>query len=209
MTKAKDAALTRLQFKSANHQYVLDGMVIPSVTQVLDLLSPFDHVPPQMLEEARLRGTLVHKLTEVADRGEPWQDDADETALSGYIEAWEAFKRENSVVILASEQRVYHTKYRYAGTFDRVVTLGTSLVPVVLDIKSGDLHNEYALQTAAYAYAFNEGRTKAEHILDRVAVALQPNGKWKMDYYPHKNMLSDFQVFLAALTITTWRMQNG
>lgn len=206
-TKTKEEALTRLTFRASDHRYTLDGMVIPSVTQVLDVISAFAGVPDHLMADARLRGTLVHKLTEVADRGEPWEDDARETVLFEYIEAWEMFKRDCRVVLIESEQRVFHTKYRYSGTFDRIVEMDGK--KYILDIKTGEVHPEYAVQTAAYVYAYNEGRPVKEHLKERLCVVLKPNGRYHAESFDVRELASDFQTFTAALTITSWRLRNG
>ena len=51
--------------------YVVNGVRLPSVTEVLSIagLTDFSGVPPGVLEKARVRGTQVHEITEWIDDG--------------------------------------------------------------------------------------------------------------------------------------------
>ena len=206
---AKQAELDALQFRASDHKYTLRGVVVPSVTQALDSLNPNGWWPSDKLEEARLRGTLVHKLTEIADQGGDWYEDAVETQLVDYIHAWEAFKQDFKVTILESEQRVYHTKYRYSGTFDRILKISLTSSPYVVDIKTGEEHSQYAIQLAAYVKAATEMQQSRYHLEHRAVVQLNNDATYKFIEYPTKDLNQDFEVFLAALTIHNWRARHG
>lgn len=206
-SKAKQDVLAKLRFKAQGHIYSLDRMRIPSVTQIIDPLLPYASLPREIREAALIRGDIVHKLTALADQGKPWEDGAaiDAADMAGYLFAWESFKHTTECRIVATEQRVYHRTYRYAGTLDRLVILGDDPSVAVLEIKTGELMPEYALQTAAYLHAVNDGRARGEPPVERrYVVQLMPTGK----FHPleHRER-GDFQVFLAALTIQSWRMR--
>ena len=200
----KQKAMAELRFKPAGHRYTASGLVVPSVTQVVDTqINAFYFVPESVRQDALQRGTLVHKLTEIhdkaPDRYEGMAYEVEKSGLLGYVLAWEKFKRERMDAILETEQLVYHTKYRYAGTLDRVMLID-GLVTVV-EIKTGGIYPEYAWQTAAYLAAYNEGQTgvKAEK---RLVVTLQPDGKYAPTEHKEK---ADFEAFLAAITMMNWR----
>lgn len=202
-SQTKQKALSKLTFDPGKHKYTQSGLLIPSVTTVINELMPFQNMPQEVLREARERGTKVHELTCIMD-ADPGIITAEEDKLwGGYLDAWEAFKQETAFRILESEQRVYHTKYLYAGTFDRIGILEGKLG--VLDIKTGMLYPEYALQTAAYLEAINEGRQE-DKIKGRYSLQLKPDGKYKLSEYKDK---ADFHVFLATLTLYNWRIMNG
>ena len=202
---AKQVELDALQFRASDHRYTLHGVVVPSVTQALDSLNPNAWWPSDKLEEARLRGTLVHKLTEIADQGGDWYEDAIETQLVDYIHAWETFKHDFKVTILESEQRVYHTKHRYSGTFDRILAVPLTSSPYVVDIKTGEEHSQYAIQLAAYSKAASEMQQSRYNLEHRAVVQLNSDATYKFIEYPAKELNQDFEVFLAALTIHNWR----
>ena len=202
--KEKQAAIARLRFSPSRHVYTLDGMRIPSVTQVIDPLMPFDRIPLEVRREALLRGELVHKLTELWDKMVALPEDILEEAKSGgllgYVHAWAKFEREMSVEILACEVRVYHMAYRYAGTLDRIARLNGEIA--LLEIKTGALQPEYQLQTAAYMEAYNEG--DSNKIRARFVVQLAEDGAYHVKQHKDK---ADFDVFKAALTIQNWRLR--
>jgi post-segregation antitoxin (ccd killing protein) len=106
-----------LTFDEGPHLYRWNGEPVPSVTQIIKPLSSFDHVDPDVLERARQEGVAVHKMVELACR-----DELDEPGLPEwlrpYLAAWRAFVAETGFVLDASEERVYHLDYRYAGTLD-------------------------------------------------------------------------------------------
>ena len=55
--------------------------------------------------------------------------------------------------IIASELMVYHPAYKYAGTIDLVCQrIGTAEL-VVIDVKTGGVFDEAAMQISAYAQA--------------------------------------------------------
>jgi hypothetical protein len=51
-----------------------------------------------------------------------------------YLDAWKKFKTEMDVKILACEMRVFHDKFWFAGTLDRIAMIGGE--KYILDIKT-------------------------------------------------------------------------
>lgn len=191
-----------LDFDAATHTYTLEGRAIPNVTRVLEPLEHFDKVPPSILEYASERGTAVHRATELYDTGELDEASLDDE-LVPYLEGWKKFLDESGFQILRIERRVYHERYRYAGTLDRQGILGDD--PWIIDIKTvSQLSPVTGLQTAAYADpAHEDKRTKAPR---RGAVQLRPDGTYRLKEYREQ---TDFAVFLAALNLYNWRNRNG
>lgn len=207
-TPAKQQAMAALKFDEALHRYTYQGMVIPNVSSIIEPLEPFGNLPPDVRKAALQRGTLVHRLTELYDQRvdgiEPndWWD-IEKAGLDGYLIAWESFKQHSSLEIIESEQRVFHTKYRYAGTFDRVVRIGSDIG--ILDIKTGALVEAYKLQTAAYLMALDEFGQMYPMPTKRWVVSLQPDGRYRFEEHTDP---ADFEVFIAALTIAQWQMRS-
>jgi hypothetical protein len=207
-TKLTD--LTKLSFREEGHVYTLGNVVIPSVTQVVDSFVNFGFVPRDVLERARVRGTLVHQMTARWDTN-PWPSDHHlerETiaaGLMGYLDAWKAVKRDYVLDIQEVEQRVYHRKHRFAGTFDRTSYLFGKPELAVIDIKSGELMPEYAWQTAAYMAAANDGRS-GNKVQRRFVIQLMDNGKYRVE--EHKDA-ADWDAFLGALAVMNWRLKYG
>ena len=55
-----------LEFFPETHTYLYDGLMLPSVTQILGVKYKYDYasVPPSVLDNASKRGTAVHKTIE-------------------------------------------------------------------------------------------------------------------------------------------------
>lgn len=55
-----------LEYDDDTHTYLVDGVIVPSVTQVLSLKfgNKYEHVNRSTLERAANRGTLIHKAIE-------------------------------------------------------------------------------------------------------------------------------------------------
>jgi len=69
------------------------------------------------------------------------------------IEGFQAWFRDSDLQILASELMVYHAAYKYAGTIDLVCRHEGSAELVVIDVKTGGVFDEAAMQISAYATA--------------------------------------------------------
>lgn len=61
-----------LEYDDETHTYLCDGVIIPSVTQVLSVRfgHKYDTIPPAVLKKAADRGTKVHKEIELWCKGQ-------------------------------------------------------------------------------------------------------------------------------------------
>ena len=189
------ASQAELTFDEEAHVYRYAGRVVPSVTQVLSIASAndFTHVDGEVLERARSFGKHVHAMIDLDNRGE-----LDEEALDGelllYLNQWRLFLRESGFKVTASEQRIYHKIFKYAGTCDTLLGQGTSWV---LDIKTGSMPKTVGAQLAAYQAAL-EPRPRR-----RLCLVLSNH-----NYRLHEcKSLSDFALFTSCLNV--WRFVNG
>lgn len=194
-----------IRLDEATHTYTVDGVITPSVTQILESagISDFSGVPPEVLRRAADRGTAVHLATWYDDQG-----DLDETtldpAIAGYVEAWRRFKADNGVVIKLIEQRVY-SPLGYVGTFDRLIEM-PKLGEVLCDLKSGSESPSWPLQLAAYVVA-HHGSNAAK--CRRVAVKLRENGTYSLVWFEQKDLKADYSTFCAALSVYRYRREAG
>lgn len=53
-----------LEYLDDIHTYLVDGVVVPSVTQLISDPGKYANVPPEVLEKARKRGTEIHEAIE-------------------------------------------------------------------------------------------------------------------------------------------------
>lgn len=189
-----------LQFTPETHQYTWNGKPVPSVTQILQVMGKYHDWNPDASEAARELGKAVHLATELYDN-----DDLDEESLDPqirpYLDAWIKFKRDSGIVILANEQILYHPKYAYAGTLDRVGMLKKDRA--LVDIKTGLLYPTYGPQLSAYKNAW-EIKTGMK-INSRLAVQLRESGDYRLTPYVSPN---DWPAFLACLSIHNFKEQT-
>jgi hypothetical protein len=147
-------------FDAARHEYHIDGVLTPSVTQVLsaEQFVDFSSVPGPILAEAQARGTYVHQVLHYL-----LEDDYDladcEARFRGYVESAlqyiEALGKRplrdpDSGAAQAVEWRFWHRRRMFAGTID---WLGWDRDEVLSidDWKTGEPSDVAApLQTAAY-----------------------------------------------------------
>ena len=113
--------------------------------------------PQEAMDIATNFGTDAHEIIEriaMNDVNQKWESDLDEsTEYSSIVEGFQAWNRDYDLQIIASELMVYHPAYKYAGTIDLVCQrIGTAEL-VVIDVKTGGVFDEAAMQISAYAQA--------------------------------------------------------
>jgi hypothetical protein len=142
--------------------------------------------------ESAWRGSVVHALTEVYDRGEALHIPA---GLEGYLAAYAAFVKTVRPVYLASEEKVVSPLLGFAGRIDRVCgdLFGN---PGLLDFKTGEPAAWHGQQLAAYNVLRPTG--------NRWACYLRPNGRYKLVTYhdPRDHRLFMFDLAKRRGTVT-------
>jgi hypothetical protein len=215
----------KLQFDAAGHTYTLNGLVLPSVTQVLGILArDYSDVPREVMEAAGRRGTRVHEMLEEDDaflfsqvakkacsnviQVGTWKDAARQKLeqrtgqnLDGYVDAARRFICDSGFSTTVCEQLAYHPVYEYAGRWDRAGNVRNGNLAIV-DWKTGIITPTVRLQLAAYANLMPNPLSYR-----RIATKLNSNGTYKVHEYPASETARDFQVFLAALACYRWRKQ--
>ena len=141
-----------LEFNDDKHEYRVNGNVIPSVTELCGPLTYSKYrVDNAVVEQAAFRGSMVHELTALWDRGDLEEDSVMAADVGLYLMAWIQFCRD------------YQPKWQYielplacrtyAGTIDRIGEIDGKLV--VVDIKttsSMDRANKIALSMQLFGY---------------------------------------------------------
>lgn len=199
------SAQPQLVFQDEGHKYFLDGIEVPSVTQVLEPLTDYSRVPPTVLEQARQIGTAVHRACSLLDADDLVVDSLD-ARLVGYVEAWKKFKEETGFVVELNEQRVHSRIYRCAGTLDRVGVFRAVVGKprAVVEIKTtADFMPSFGPQLSAYHYMATECELiKRGASVKRIAVQLRPDGSYRLMHYDDA---ADFSVFTSCLCLFNWR----
>lgn len=198
--------MAELLFDSAAHRYTLNGVWVPSVTQVLKPLYDFGGINPEVLNAKAALGTAVHRACELLDNDDlDEESDAGRAALepiAGYLEGYKRFKRDKRPVLFANEQRLFHPVHRYAGTIDRSYAIDGFIWDI--DLKSTvSMSPIVGLQTAAYTEMFRaNGRTTPAR---RGALQLFPDGKYRLHEFSDAE---DFSVFLSLLKVSRWKARH-
>ncbi len=186
-----------IQFDPEGHIYRVDGVVYPSVTEIIDATvpKPFERAAwfgyrtaqqgrrlDDVRNEAAARGTKVHKILADAALGKGLPDPFDVPGLEGYLEAIDRFLTDNEPEFAEVEEQVYSDDYQYAGTLDGFCTFRAGKYRhqwARYDAKTGRVYPEsHFPQLAAYDRAAEErgyGESDVRLVLD-----LKPTGKYRL-----------------------------
>jgi hypothetical protein len=182
------------QYDGLTHTYTMDGVKIPSVTEVLKIVAPWKGPPG----EPAHRGTFIHASCEMFELGGLDMDALDDDDR-GMVQAWESYladhpKLTNPMI----EERMFSSR-RFAGTADRVYLSERTIV----DIKTGQPRPEHNLQLQAYAMLVEENHGKVKNL---ICVYLKNSGIYLETHYSPDQGLQN--LFLSALACHNWRQIN-
>lgn len=188
----------KIEFREEDHSYRVDGVLFPSVTQIIASANP--EKEKFFKDDAAANfGRAVHKACNLYDKGLLNERTMDKK-LVPYLYCWKMFLRQTGFEPTHIELLVCSIKYRFAGTLDYAGILNGKRT--IVDIKTGtSVPRDACLQTAAYQIAYNE-MFPANKVTQRMAVQLCPSGQPKIT--PHSD-LRDKNVFLSMLSNLNWR----
>lgn len=201
-------ALDGYAFNPDSHQYTLAGEVIPSCTEALHLagLVNFDHVAAELLERKSELGREVHRARHLHDIGRLLSHDPE---VGNYLIAWIAFRKESGFLTRLSEhwQGASINGMPYGMQLDAVGTIAGA--ETILDVKIGEIYAHHAIQLAGYAagLAHASYATPLSRFLfrKRAVVQLRSDGSYRLKYFDDRR---DFEVFVSALHIATWKKER-
>ena len=187
-----------IQLVESTHIYTVDGIVRPSVTQVLEDVGIINY---GFLSEAdrayyMLRGCAAHLATELDDRGELIESSVD-PAVRGFLESWRNFRRDSGFEPELIEQLVWNPQYRYTGRFDCTGRFAGRPSLYLLDKKTGTAPYWCRYQTAAYT-----GCLKSPRSIPRLSLELHEDATYRVaEERAAKDWAPDFQVFTSSLEV--------
>src|SRR3990167_10830019 len=184
-----------------NHIYRYGGVIVPSVTQILQGvgLTDFSAVPVERLDASGKFGVAAHLACELSDK-ETLDENSLHPALLPYLTGWEIYRQEYGLTFTAIEAQLYSPLYRFAGTIDRIGKWRIDDSPLIIDIKSGVDSPAISIQMAAYEL-LARGALGIKGKIRRLAVYLNDRGGYKIQEYKDKN---DSMVFLSCLSVYNW-----
>lgn len=200
-------ATATFTFDEVKHCYRdAEGFALPSVTQALKSvgLISLDGVPWPVLERKRQLGSLVHKVTELCDKGENLDDFEIPEVILPYLEGYVNFRNDCGFTPDLVEYRILGNIHGmvYGMTLDRTGEIDG--VNHILELKCGaSEHPAWGVQLAAYDLGLHGKPT-----LPRVALQLGPQfaRNYKLHSYTEP---TDYQIWGSALATTIWKQNKG
>ena len=196
------------KFDSVEHRYEYNGVVIPSVTQLLQEFGIIDYsqVPKARLEYKRVLGIAVHRACQLLD-----DCNLDEEKLSAplvpYVEAYKKFCEITGFEARdeITEKPLFSKKWMFAGSPDRQGLFVTKLgdEEALIDLKgTWKLYNAVGPQLQGYKLLIEENYG----IKIRRLYGLQLKGTGNYELMQFKDP-TDLQDLLAAVTLH-WSKRN-
>jgi hypothetical protein len=184
-----------LLFDAEKHEYSLNGVIVPSVTQILEDAGVIDYsfISHATREMALHRGSMVHLACQLYDERDLVESSVD-PAIVPYLNAWKRFLSETGFILETDqiEKRFYNERWAYAGTRDRRGKLRG--MPTVADIKTNDAPEWVRMQLAAYC-EFERFPTT----VGRMAVELHSDETYRAVPISIKDHQRDFNDFCCCL----------
>lgn len=185
-----------ISFDPASHQYAFNGVVWPSVTQILRG-PPNPYYTPRAAD----RGTAVHAAIALDLAGELDEETLD-PAVAPYLLGFRQFMLDVMPISILSEEVVFSEKYQYAGTMDWYGSLAGRRC--IVDFKTGKPPGWAGMQMAAYAQALAECR--GLEVEETRVLALKPGGYKLLN----PGLLSkNLELFLHQLGVFNAEAQKG
>lgn len=173
-----------LIFFEDKHEYRVDGVVVPSVSEVIRFISRevYSDTPAWRMKSAAERGTLVHKCCEELDRVGTCEVSNE---VAGYVSAYASFLNAHRVEWRGIEASLYHPQMMYAGTLDRFGIVDD--IPTIVDLKTNAQPNFPLIEAQLGGYgllASCVGFTAQKHL----CLQLKKDGTYRLIWHgtdPH------------------------
>jgi len=181
-----------LTFTEKDHQYLLDGVQIPSVTTLMEPLSGAEYrtINKAVLDKAAKRGTSVHNsIKDYLRYGVNTCDDEFRGYMDGFVAWYEYYKP----TILATEMRMYHKVLRYAGTLDLLCLIDNEVTLIDYKTTNKVMDKLLRVQLEGYSQGLSSWGITVER---KHALHLSGNGQWQFPEYKAKDAEA-LRIFMA------------
>ena len=195
-------------FDQENHEYRVNGEVVPNVTRLLQefALCDLSRVPKDRLEYKRVLGTAVHVACDYLDNGILDEESLHDEIIP-YVKAYKKFREITGFEPSHTELRMYSKKWRFAGTLDKqgLFEYGGREIESIIDLKCvWEMYPSTGPQTEGYKILFEENhKTK---IKGRFGLQLKPSGNYEVIPFGDK---TDNTTFLSCLHLHYWRKKHN
>lgn len=191
--------MSNFTFDPETHEYREDGVLIRSVTQILQGVGIISYlgIDPAVLDHKKQIGKAVHLACEYYDKGIL---ESVPGLYAGYVEAYKRFRDEVPCDWSMIEQPMVANvdTMPYGMTLDRAGLIRGKISVGELKATAQE-ERSWPIQLAAYVLGISK------EVLPRYAIWLKPDGKYRLIEYKDKR---DFQIFRQALSIEYWKKQK-
>lgn len=145
----------RIDFDEEKHEYYVNGILKPSVSQIISSVLDNGSPIPEYAWAAIEKGTYVHKAIKMWFMGKLDEDSIDESA-KGYFNSFKKWYKKSGLKMELVEQILYNPAGDYCMTLD--YASGDSCL---IDWKTGQIYAKYSAQLGGYAdgYEIYSGKT--------------------------------------------------
>lgn len=187
---------SELDFSEVDHIYRLNGVIIPSVSKIIEpvSLATYGTVNQAVLQRAADRGTAVHKAIENYNNYGIMDIDNE---LSGYADAYRKWYDIRVPEVEHCEIRFYHKVMRYGGTADCLARFDGKLWLIDYKTSYKVVDKNYRLQLEAYVQALS---SHGIFVDAKMVLHLTKDGKFEEVLYPLKDAEA-WRVFGACKSI--------
>lgn len=180
----------KVEFDSLKHEYKINGVKVPGMTEILgtdpevfNMAARRKGLPENYYAD---RGTAIHLMIEMNEKSQ--NNIFQNHSYYGYLQAWQKFKSDNKIEILAMEMIVASEKLMLAGTLDVLCMMNGA--KWILDIKSGAYAESHEIQVSGYKKLYEDDPRIEDKPVDRLGgVYLRSNGNYsfkEFKYNPHE-----------------------
>jgi hypothetical protein len=185
------------EFNEERHEYRVDGVVVPSVTQVIGGVVPYNFY--NATDWHLNRGRILHKAIALSLKGKLDSSSID-PAYEGKFAAFKKFMRDFTVGSCFKVEEMYFSP-RFAGTVDAVFDIQGQLI--LVDWK-GSLSPQIELQLGGYATLLDFAIEKA------VGVELRDCGTYRTEWLASRPEVSKAKsLFASALNLYEWKRRHN
>ena len=203
-----------LKFYDEEHIYELDGVQIPSVSEISRFASREvygNEISKYVLDMACERGTAIHEATEQLDKSGKCDISPQ---FENYLNAYVQFRKDFNIKDYLYIEKAFASEiYNYAGTLDRVYIIDDDFIKsvkkhckvdisnrkgmlAIIDLKSSSSVQKVLAQIQLPAYS----NLLEENVKKRVGflgiLHLKKDGKYKLTEYA-----DDIELLLACLSL--------
>lgn len=198
--------MANLIFYDQTHQYTVDGVEVPSVSELTRFISReiYGDVQQFRLDAAASRGTNVHKATEALDKF--GSVEVDDEALP-YLKAYISFVRDHKPEWEKIEWSV-NNGFLYAGTLDRYGVVDGK--KAIVDIKTtGTISKGHKVLYTAAQNLYRKA-VEPDHPVEAIYILqLKNDGTYKLHELEVQDELADACITMHQALMKRKRKSKG